>query len=297
MVASPSPPLFRVAPIPGKGQGCLAVVPIKSGQLVHAEAPLITIAGDLSESDLTSLVLALPETSQAAVSSLCNVHPEEGTYTGIVKSNALPHEGGQAYEGGLYAIASRFNHSCVPNINPHFDRERGLLVYMATRDIKVDEELQSFYAYLLAPTGQRKMELEERFKFTCECEVCSLDEAGIMASDKRRGAIHATLEAIPKLISAPLRIILKVRQAIKDLEKERLVVGMAAFAFDAYQTAVLWGDEGSAKKWAGVMVKAHLKADGEDALETKEAKRLEKESPKKDQGFGKYGKKSVGGPE
>ncbi|KAK4705358.1 hypothetical protein P7C70_g847, partial [Phenoliferia sp. Uapishka_3] len=267
------------------------------GGLIHTEAPLLYVVGDMSEGDLTNLIDALPEASRTTITDLCNVHPIDGVYTGIVKSNALPHEGGQAYEGGLYGVASRFNHSCVPNVNHHFDRERKVLVYMATRDVEADEELCSYYTFLLAPSKQRKQELEERFKFTCACEVCSSDEATISASDKRRGAIKATLEAIPTLIASPLRIILKVRQAIKDLDKERLVVGMAAFAFDAYQTAVLWGDEGSAKKWATFMVECHVRADGEDAAETKEAKRLEKASPKKDPGFGKYGKKTVGGPE
>ncbi|KAL8286179.1 hypothetical protein RQP46_004667 [Phenoliferia psychrophenolica] len=250
----------------------------------------------MDEDGLASAVAALAAGPRSAFEALHNAHPSE-PIAGIIKSNALPHEGGQSSEGGIYEVGCRLNHSCRPSTNHHFDAGRQLEVFVATRNVDEGEELTDYYTFLLNPAKARQADLLERFGFTCSCEVCSLPPSALADSDKRRASISATIDAIPSLVGSPLRLIIKVRQALKDCAAEGLVPFSVAIAWDAYQVAILYGDEASAKKWARRMLEYHILADGLDSTEVVEARRLEAEGPRKDPRFGKHGRKTVGGPE
>lgn len=273
----------------------LATRSIARGELVLAETPILIVNSYLDEAGLATAVEALDERGRSAFLALSNAHPEE-PLAGIVKSNALPHGSGEASSGGIYEIGCRLNHSCRPSTNHHFDDGRGVEVFQATRAVAAEEELTDYYTFLLKSSEERKADLRERFGFECACEVCSLPPVELAASDKRRAAINATLASIPSLISSPLRIIMKVRQALKDLEREGLVLVQPALAFDAYQVALLYGDVASAREWAKLMVKFHEVADGVDSTKCAEAREVVEADPRKDPRFGKYGRKSVGGP-
>jgi hypothetical protein len=74
---------------------------------------------------------------------------------------------GQAVFGG---IASRFNHSCVPNAA--IDSEKR--VVRAIRPIRPGEEITvSYTPQLYLPREQRRRVLSDRYFFTCRCAACS----------------------------------------------------------------------------------------------------------------------------
>ncbi|KAK5165096.1 uncharacterized protein LTR77_009193 [Saxophila tyrrhenica] len=86
----------------------------------------------------------------------------------------------------IYVIASRFNHSCVPNVYQSWNSTTKQLQVHAVRDIEPDEQL---YVTYLGSQGnyylrsQRIEILRSNFGFTCHCKSCA-DPTN--KSDKRR---------------------------------------------------------------------------------------------------------------
>lgn len=190
------------------------------------------------------------------------------------------------------------------------------MVFQAVHPISKGEEITHYYTFLLNSSRERREDLLAKFGFECACDVCALPAKEVEASDKRRAAVKAALEAIPGLLSSPLRIVLKVRQALRDLEREGLETGKAALAYDVFQVrsagggvasrraetefffqaALMYSDEASARKWAEFVIECHVVADGPDSTKCVEA-RKEAAGLRKDPRFGKYGRKMVGGPD
>ena len=95
---------------------------------------------------------------------------------------------------GLYPLASFFNHSCSPNAVVSFSGQT--LVVRALRDIPAEEEVTIAYVELYAPREYRRLQLQAKKKFVCQCRRCvspAEGEARIsagppsLASDAREG--------------------------------------------------------------------------------------------------------------
>lgn len=79
----------------------IATRPISRGSLVLEEKPLLLVDSTMDESALAAAVAALSESSRTAFMSLHNAHSADSEpYSGIVKSNALPHVGGTEVSSG-----------------------------------------------------------------------------------------------------------------------------------------------------------------------------------------------------
>merc|ERR1712039_980774 len=94
-------------------------------------------------------------------------------------------------EKGLFASASRINHSCSPNASYYFEESAGKLKVQAVFEISPGEEICHSYIsrdYLLSVKQYRQKSLVPLFwGKVCQCRACSdLD------SDGRR---HNILEA------------------------------------------------------------------------------------------------------
>jgi hypothetical protein len=90
---------------------------------------------------------------------------------------------------GIYAIASRLNHSCVPNAHHSYNPVLKKITVYTVKDILPDEELCTTYLggeghYYMRP--QRLELLRSRYGFTCDCPAC-VDRTG--TSDGRREAM------------------------------------------------------------------------------------------------------------
>lgn len=142
--------------------------------------------------------------------SLHNAHPDLPTLFGIVRTNGLPLD--DEDNGAIFELGCRFNHSCAPNVHHDWDAKREAIFFHATRAVRKDEELTIFYVRPLDSSVERQFKLRSTIGFSCTCEVCA--SADVAASDKRRESIKATTETLPSLGATPLRITIKVRQAL-----------------------------------------------------------------------------------
>lgn len=82
-------------------------------------------------------------------------------------------EGGGLKKYYIYDIISRFNHSCVPNIETYLNRKDEMMC-VAARQILPGEQL--FISYLghneFKSHMERKNYLKEGWNFDCKCEIC-----------------------------------------------------------------------------------------------------------------------------
>ncbi|BGP57780.1 hypothetical protein JCM8202v2_005427 [Rhodotorula sphaerocarpa] len=76
-------------------------------------------------------------------------------------------------------LTALINHSCAPNavvVFPSFPASGSNtskhMAVVALRDIPAGEEILTSYVDLSLPRTDRRRELEERYKFRCECEAC-----------------------------------------------------------------------------------------------------------------------------
>ena len=107
------------------------------------------------------------------------------------------------YEGkkvgsGLYITISRMNHSCSPNTECSYlkDKRKSKEV-RAIRKINNGEELLGDYMTdetSFLTTSQRREQLMQTWKFHCECSLCSSDYE---ANDKMRQRVKKLYDVIP----------------------------------------------------------------------------------------------------
>jgi hypothetical protein len=102
---------------------------------------------------------------------------------------------------GVFLQACRFNSSCQPNLQAHWNPSTECLYFLALRNIEPDEELFICYdpATLLFPRAERQQRLLAKFGFTCNCIVCSQTSP---TSDKRRRALKPIIEGVSNPFNA-----------------------------------------------------------------------------------------------
>jgi hypothetical protein len=109
----------------------------------------------------------------------------------IFESNAfrMGSEGRQnideEYRAGIFPIAARFNHSCVPNIAQTWNGSKGMLTLHSVCKIDAGEEMCEGYISL---TDDRKTRQEKlaAYGFVCSCEACDArSEAGRIREERR----------------------------------------------------------------------------------------------------------------
>lgn len=169
---------------------------ISSGELILHETPLFTQPRSRSNSTILTALASLTEKEQREYFSLCNCHRgKQPPALGTFNTNVLPcgdnevSRGAFADEGGIFILGSRFNSSCIPNINNYWDPQMQQITFRALRDIALGEELCISYTDLLCPREDRQRYLKDKFGFVCTCDACSRVGADLKASDERRSTI------------------------------------------------------------------------------------------------------------
>ncbi|KAK3305711.1 uncharacterized protein B0T15DRAFT_511603 [Chaetomium strumarium] len=127
----PSDAPFELRPSPGKGWGAFATRPIKRGILIMIEDPLVVMHKSANE---------ITKTSRGPF--------EFKNLLELFNEKAFPYhnlglKGSPAW--GLFALHSRFNHSCLPNcVVPTNDDQH--IMSFATKDIALGEEITFCYS-------------------------------------------------------------------------------------------------------------------------------------------------------
>lgn len=118
--------------------------------------------------------------------SLPNAHKVEAMAKlhAIYQSNFVRLSDDQKCGTGVFALTSRINHSCIPNLQIHYVPSTEKLVARAVRHINKGEELTISYLSKACRTRKQRKEILERRGFECKCRVCTGTQA--IASEERR---------------------------------------------------------------------------------------------------------------
>ncbi|PCH35098.1 hypothetical protein WOLCODRAFT_155770 [Wolfiporia cocos MD-104 SS10] len=295
---------FAIQDIPGKGKGVIATRDISGGELILAEAPLFTQNSTPTNATLLAALKGLTDTQQREFFSLANCHsnkhpPALGTWL----TNALPCgqndtvSGRTASKGGIFLQASRFNSSCLPNVNNRWVERDNKITIRAVRNIAKGEELCLCYIESWADRATRQRELREHFGFDCRCAVCSLTGNALRSSDRRRSSLPVLYQEIAACGSNPALGVRKIKLALKTLSEEGMLdTGASSFYDDAFQFCVFVADVKNAKAWAEKALESVTRLRGSDS---EDAQQIEKHlrDPRTHMFFGVMGRKTLSGPE
>jgi len=191
--------------IPGKGFGCLAKIPLRRGQELLREKPLVESPGKLklsspspeaAEKYFSDLVSNIPADKQSAFYNLSDWRSEQA---GVPKqayrifiSNALPQgRGAEATGAGVYETLCKINHSCLPSCHFSWNSNQREEVVHAVRDIPAGEELSVTYIEPFASRDARRRRLQDRFGFLCACPSCATEGNDLKASNEARERMAA----------------------------------------------------------------------------------------------------------
>lgn len=249
--------------MPGKGLGVIATRPICKGELVLAESPLmrITMSHYLAE-DVEAVFETLGEEQKVAYMSLASAHGQDPslypsatspsvtnkrerrriqeqheartndvrTVFSIFITNAMQVEEG----AGIFELASRFNHDCVPNACFSWDEGRQLETVHAVKDItegeascpipfigdvfRIDaaQEITLCYCDPYFDISMRRWELKH-YGFQCRCKAC-------INPDDPKSFAFASRERRWKLRELDIEL----RVAAKDTDRLRIRIETVA---------------------------------------------------------------------
>jgi len=260
----PAPLPFRIQESPEKGLGMFAARPIKVGELIMLERPVIvtrTRLGVSQEQKLNTDIFhgaalsGLPSALRASIMSLNNCYgSKKGQINGTLLTNFLALEISDAPDPdsyvGLFLALSRVNHDCAPNSNFFFGAKSFTGQLYAVRNIAKDEEITMLYTHLAAPRTERHKDLREKYEFDCMCSTCSLPAALLKQSDTRRKAL-GDLEKQIQTASFPRGMSMTL---LKDLlgwaKEERMFALNAQILLHGGLFAHTHGDHATAREWA-----------------------------------------------
>jgi len=274
--------LYILTPIPGKGQGLIAVEDIPKGTRILSDKPLFRIPSFGLEKPAVEKVIAsklslLSQDDQRTFLGLHN-NTSSSSYplSGIVRTNALP-LGVDASEGGLFPEASRINHACLPNCQHTWNDNIGEETIHAVRRISKGEEITISYEGT-KPFETRRRSLKKSFGFDCTCELCSLPETARAVSDDRLREIERLDELLgdgSRLLFNPDRCLEDVHTLLILLEAENITDARLPRAYyDAFQIAIAHGDQARAKVFAQRAYEGRLCCEGDDSPLTARTKSL-----------------------
>jgi hypothetical protein len=216
-------PKYVIQSIPGKGMGVVAVRPIAKGEEVLSEAPLFiqTLARNIQTIRDSLASKTADEKRQFLELTNCHqknrqIHP----FLGIFQTNALPcgnnGMGEIALEAGLFLQGSRFNASCVPNVNNHWSEEKQVITFRAIKDIAEGVELCISYKLGFEPRDSRRTQLQKQFRFECHCAACSLRGEELITSNLQRIALKRLYDEIAWCGNRPAEGVRNVRPSYQE---------------------------------------------------------------------------------
>lgn len=95
---------------------------------------------------------------------------------------------------GMWFLASRANHSCLPNVCRAMIGD--MLIFRAATSIPADTEIFITYVPATDPYPTRRAILKKAWGFTCECPSCRMDQGVSNKEHARRESLSQTLIAI-----------------------------------------------------------------------------------------------------
>lgn len=274
MEAQEQPLCFRIAEVQGKGLGAIATRDIARGEVVLAERPAIDCRGEYPDETWRAALKEefdrLPSEVQEQVMALYDalVLSEQKTLEGIVFSNAIGRQQAR-FDVALLLMVSRFNHSCIPNLEQSWDELSGQAHLIAAQDVREGEELFSCYVELRASKDERAQKLWETYRFRCNCPAC---QTGDDASDQRRQRMMGLNKELSALgTKDPARGLKMVSSLLELYDKEGLHLNSHRKwnCYSAAEFSILLGDNLGAHRWARRALAYSRLAHGDGHKDTK----------------------------
>jgi len=212
--------LIEVRHTPDKGYALFTSRRIPAGTLILAEAPIIRLTAAEESSPSISVEDILAQRFQALPKSCqktyLKLHDSEKASFSRIKSIYFSNcydlgklDTGSAYGGSAIGLlASRINHSCIPNVQFSFadtvpshlshlvsdidQRDAsngprpGLMLFHTLRTLPANRELSSNYESIYLTTAQRQVKQQMYYGFRCVCEACTGETDFWAKSDERR---------------------------------------------------------------------------------------------------------------
>ncbi|CAG5138041.1 uncharacterized protein ALTATR162_LOCUS274 [Alternaria atra] len=287
MGVSASLPMYAVEDISGKGKGIIATKDIPKGTRIISETAFITVGRPIANMEQLDMsihqqVSSLSKDQLREFLSMDNVYPYATPiekWRGIFRTNALP-MGSTLDAGGIFMKACRINHACDSNAQNFWNENLDQLTIHAVRDILEGDEITICYLSSRRDRKTRREELQENFKFTCYCRLCSLPRNQSRKSDVKLNRIHK-LDCIideggvPGLILSSRRMLSCVDEQVR-LWNEPILdeVGLAQAYPDAFQIVIANGDLARARIFAERLVPLYVTTIGADTPDVIQYKKL-----------------------
>lgn len=212
---------------PGKGQGVFATRDVVKGERILVDKPFFTVTKlcypqkVLAEFETMSLTQR-----QQYMQLCCPDRTDDITLTDVIRIfeancfNIGP-------RSAMFLMATRFNHSCLPNTYYSWSDERDEISFHAMVDIPEGEEMTICYGRPFLTLPERELELRI-YNFYCTCAACQTGTTFGRASESRRLAMRDLNEQITTFQSQlnetpvayrlrdPLTAILRLIEIIKE---------------------------------------------------------------------------------
>ncbi|GIQ89585.1 hypothetical protein KIPB_012089, partial [Kipferlia bialata] len=211
----------------GEGQGerggIVATGSIKRGQMVLREYPIILLPKDDNSVTVAGTEKCLKELPQElqdafwALSDRAEAERERDretgetgetkgpslslklpkTLQGVITHNCFSCEDSHPppFHNCVCLTASRFNHSCVPNVTRYWNSDENAMVFHASRDIEAGEELFISRVPIKACYAERQRLLREACT-ECRCALCTASEEERAVHDALCAQDEAYLDAV-----------------------------------------------------------------------------------------------------
>lgn len=260
-----------------------AKVPIARGELVHVESPLVAYVSQSDASDTTLFndealetiaesVRSLDEDDQESFELLCSAYCGNDAIPKCYFNLCLPIEDNSTVGTAVFAVASRFSHSCTPNLEQHWNSKTSSARFVATRDIAIGEELTLAYLDVLCGTTVRRNLIEETFLFECVCPTCLDAPLNLRASDIRRERIKALDQKISRAIQHEKfeSAVKFVRERIKLLQTEGLdsAKNLLRCEYDGFRASLELGNLKDSERFFELACQHSDEAYGADSTES-----------------------------
>lgn len=197
-------------------------------------------------------------------------NPHEPTAQTIMHTNALP-LGGGAQEAGIFPLICRINHSCRPNAYHAWNATTGKEMIHASSPIEQGEEIFITYIEPYRARHARRAELQMKFKFICECSLCSVEDS--TENDARREEIAALDNLLISLGPRdPISAFGTAKRLLRCIENEDegAITWLSRSHYDIYQICIGSSDKAAAERHAKLSYAFRLLCEGPTSPATKD---------------------------
>jgi len=190
--------MYEIKLAPGKGLGMFAKSMIRRGIRIIEEEALMVVP-EMSYSAVLPVFARLGPKEKAGFMELAGAEDEDEAenlawYMAEADKDVDPHDrmpmryedqaavqlifgsnsfNMTAHTSGIFPIASRMNHSCIPNVYHTWNRNINRLTVHALRNIAPGEELLTTYIPAILTLEQRNDDEHlGDYGFTCSCPAC-----------------------------------------------------------------------------------------------------------------------------